>query len=142
MTANPYWNLNLGPAILMAALSLAALTPIAVLIARKRRRWRRLTFVALEAFLVLVNPLSNWVAFEPLNKHLLTKMADQARAVGFAGLTPEEVKAMFGAPSSVVSYSEGTVTWNYKPPWFYLMGSKFQAHFANGKVVSWEAYDD
>ncbi|MFP2929638.1 hypothetical protein ACLESO_31450 [Pyxidicoccus sp. 3LG] len=143
---NPYWNLNLGPALVAAVLG--GLLPFflswgATLRARRARvRWglRGLAFVVFLG----CNPLANWVAFEPLNKQRLAGMGDRVRAVRIEGMGPEAVRALLGEPSFVwpqtATYS--SETWNYQPTPFYLAGSKLQVHFRGGVVAGWENYDD
>lgn len=73
----------------------------------------RLAVIGIGLPLVLaLNPFSGWVVWEPINKHLLTTMKEEAERVGLEGKN------------------------------FYLLGSKFQVHFTSGVVSGWEPYDD
>jgi hypothetical protein len=143
--SNPYWNLNLGPALIMALLTTVPLTVIVIGLTSTQPSWKKLAWrLLLLPGLLLLNPCSQWIALEPLNMHLLTRMAGQARETRLEGRKAAEVEALFGRPSFTWTYANepGAETWNYMPLPFYLAGSKFQVHFQRGTVTGWEAYDD
>jgi hypothetical protein len=142
---NPYWNLNLGPALVMALLTTAPLAVMVIVLTRAQSGGRKLAWrLLLLPALLLLNPCSQWIVLEPLNLYLLDRMDEQARERGLEGRKPAEVEALFGRPTFTWTYARdpGAETWNYKPLPFYLVGSKFQVHFQRGTVEGWEAHDD
>lgn len=141
---NPYWNLNLETAIPMAAIAVVVLSVPLWLATRSKTRPVRLIVRGLVLpLLLLLNPFSGWILWEPINKHLLTSMKLEAERVGMEGKTFAEVRNLFGEPGFVWDRDkDGVVTWNYPRPRLYLFGSKFQVHFKGGVVYGWEPYDD
>jgi hypothetical protein len=139
-----YAELNLSFAVPLAAVTILVSTLLAWALTRRRSartRWI-VRGIALPLFIAL-NPLSNWIFWEPLNKHLLTAMKMEAERVGLEGKTFTEIRWLFGEPSFVWGPNqEQVVTWNYLRPGWYLLGSKFQVHFRAGVVYGWEPYDD
>lgn len=144
MTSNPYWNLNLEIAIPMAVVTIAISGLLAwVLVRRRSPRARTIVFGLVLPLFLVFNPLSGWIVWEPVNKHLLTTMKEEAERVGLEGKTFPEIRALFGEPGFVWGPDGNqVVTWNYPRPAFYLFASKFQVHFESGVVYGWEPYDD
>jgi hypothetical protein len=126
----------------MATSSLLVIALLLWLASRRMPRRRRFAVRGIGLIVALVvNPLSAWVVWEPVNKHLLGAMSVEAHEVELRGKTFREVRALFGAPTT--SHDDGEVTtWNYRRPFFYLFGSKFQVHFRRGVVYYYEPFDD
>lgn len=140
---NPYWNLNLGIAVAMAAATAAAIGPLLYIVLRRVRGAKRwVGAIAVSSALVVVLPTTQWIVLEPINKHLLAGMNDQARAEGLVGTDAERVRQLFGSPTSAQQVQQGREVWKYRRPWGYLLGSSFEIYFEGGRVVGWEAFDD
>ena len=140
---NPYWNLNFGIALAMAAVTAAIIGPLVWIEWRRAtgaRRWIGITVSS--GVLVVLLPSTQWIVLEPINKHLLEEMDRRARAEALLGADPERARQLFGVPSSARETQPGLVLWKYRRPWGYLLGSSFEVHIEQGRVVGWEAFDD
>jgi hypothetical protein len=108
------------------------------------------------SFAILINPISQVVLLEPLDTHLNYQWYDRAQKMGIVGMTPDEIRHLFGNPirewtetprilnsDEKITWQGETYTgWEYQPLSWYLLGSRFQVFFVDGRVRNFEANDD
>ncbi|NTX01020.1 MULTISPECIES: hypothetical protein [Myxococcus] len=107
------------------------------------RKLRELRFAwGLVGLIILVNPWMQAAVLEPINSARVDALVERARQAALEGRTQAEVERVLGLPSSISVPSSGpTVTWEYEPLPFYLLGGRLQVFFnrdAHPRVVGWE----
>lgn len=133
-TAIGRFRLVAGDAVLVVGFIVAVASAIGLM--TQEKGWRRaMAFFAL--LLVAANPLQQPIFLESLDTHMNYRLRDRAEASKIVGKSKEEVRRLFGTPTSTTAHM-----WEYQPLLIYWFGSRCQVFFAGDIVTGFEANDD